>query len=648
MVGASALGTLSAPPREVLLKKDSELARRPYAGSVRVSSPNRVDAAVAVLFVLAAAVEAVVVHGGTPGPLALGLLGAPVLTTLAVRRTRAVLTLSALTGFATAGTLLQLAVWPDADDSGGVWIFAMLLACYSLGAHAKGRALVLGALLPLTVVLCADLPYDTGWALVNGVLFVTVFVGVLPTVVGRLVRLRRDRLAALAEQRKLILAEQRVRSEAAVLVERLRATERLRPALLDGLRGLAAQAEAGAEPGVLEESARALLTRTREEVLALTAPLPPPLEPVSPVAVDHLRTVRAAASRWTVLGAGVISAGLALESVYAASPSISDSLTVLTSLAVGIPFALLAWRPMPSLAVAWIALWAFSRLVTPLDGTVSGVAAALAAAFAVAVLTRRRTALTGLVVCLAGEVIGIGAQDPFGAGVLILLGWLGGVAVHEATRLVEQSRDNNRELADQQSVATQRAVVAERFRVARDIHDQIGHSLTVVALQAGAARRLSPFEPDRVRTLLDTIAAAARAGVDAAESNGVAGLPELLEHTRAAGLTVDVRIEDLQSLDGVSSAAAFRVVQEALTNVLRHAPGASATVEACRDGTGLVVMVANSPPAGGGTGTGSGRGLVGLRERLADVGGSVTWGERPDGGFAVRAVLPGVLQEVPR
>ncbi len=110
---------------------------------------GRSDAAIATGFVLAAAAEAVALHRSTPGLLAFGGCGALVLAVLAVRRTRPVVTLCVLAVFGVIGTVAQAELWPDAEDSGGVWIFALMLACYSLGAHGRRRVLVLGGLLPL-------------------------------------------------------------------------------------------------------------------------------------------------------------------------------------------------------------------------------------------------------------------------------------------------------------------------------------------------------------------------------------------------------------------------------------------------------------------------------------------------------------------
>ena len=597
---------------------------------------------VAAGFVLAGLAEAVVLHRHPPGLLAFTACGATLLSVLAVRRIRPVVPLCVIAAFAVLGSAIQSVFWSDAGDGGGVWLFALMFASYSLGAHGCGRVVVLGGLLPLLVGLAVDLPTMSGWALVNGVLFLTVFVGVLPATVGRVVRVRRERLTVLAEQRDLVLRGQHEQREAAVLAERLRTTERLQPALLDGLGAIADRADSGADPAEIERVARRLLGRTREEVVALTAPVEVP-DPTVPPPADHLRTLRASAQPWAVLCAGAIGAGLALESTGALTLAAPAWVAVVASAAVGLSAALVWWRPLASLAVAWCAAVAFSRLVAPLDGSLSGTAFTLAAAFAVAVLSARRGAIIGLMVCWLGQLVGVGGGAPFGEAVLIFVCWLGGLAVNEVSRLVEQSRTNNRLLSGQEAAARQRAVVEERLRLAREIHDQIGHSLTVVALQAGAARRMAGTDPRRAREVMETIAEAARGGLTAMTEEATTDLAALLQRTRAAGLSLTADVGELDGpgmLDPETREVAYRIVQEGLTNVLRHAPGADATVTMRRECDVVSVTVCNGTPTRPGGTAGGGRGLAGLRERVAAHGGELGWGSREAGGFEVRAVLP--------
>lgn len=594
----------------------------------------------AVGFVLAAVAEAVARDHATPGLLAFDVCGAVWLGSLAVRRRCPLVPICVIAAGALLGITLTALLWPAAADGGGVWIIAMTLASYSLGAHGSGRVVALGVVLPLVVVVAADSTTRSGWDRINGILFVTAFVGLLPTVVGRLVRVRHQRLQTLRDQHERIVQAQRAQQQAAALAERLRNAERLQPTLLQGLQSLAASAESVGDPGEVETAARALLTRTREEVVALTAPAEESPVPDVPSA-DHLPALRRAAQPWTVIAAGALVAGLSVASSRVLQLTGPGWWVVPASLVVGAPLALLWWRPVTAVALVWVATAAYSRLVAPLDGSLSETAFALGAAFAVGALSRRRTAVVGLLVCLLGQLVGASARDPLGEGLLLLVCWLGGLAVNEVSRLVEQTRANNELIAQQDATAAARAVMEERLRLSREIHDAIGHSLTVVVLQAGAARRFADTDPALAREVMATVAAVARSGAAtlALDDTG-ADIAGLVERVRATGLVVDADLGGEPLLDPAQRVVAYRVVQEGLTNVLRHAPGSRVTVTVRGGDGGVEVAVANSAPAAAGSGPGTGLGLVGLRERVMAGAGRATWRHREDGGFEVCAHLP--------
>ncbi len=608
--------------------------------------PTRVDAAVAVAFVLAAVAEAVARYTAHPGQLAFTASGALWLGFLAVRRRRPLVSISGITAGGLLGSIATAALWPDAADGAGVWIVAMMLASYSLGAHRSGRVVVLGVVLPLLVVLAADLTTMSGWSRLSGVLFVTLFVGLLPTAVGRAVGVRDERVRELRDQHERIVQGQRSQQQSAVLAERVQTAEHLQPILVEGLQTLAVSAESTGDPGEIESSARELLVRTREEVVALTAPVAEAPLPEVPVA-DHVAALRTAAQPWTVIGGGAVVAGLFAETSGVLEVSAPGWVVLPAALVVGAPLTLAWWRPVTSIALTWIAVTCYSRAVAPLDGSLSETGFALAAAFAVAALSRRRMAVAGLVLCWLGQLVGVGAGDPLGEAILILLSWLGGLALNEASRLVEQTHANNELLSRQEASAAARARVEERLRLAQEIHDAIGHSLTVVALQAGAARRLARNDPERARGVMRTAAAAARSGVASlALDDTSADVAGLVERVRAAGLLVEADLTHA-TVEPAQRSVVFRVVQEGLTNVLRHAPGARATIAVRRHGGVVEVMIANSAAAAPGSGPGTGLGLAGIRERVRAAGGQVTWKTCEDGGFELRALLPEAPVPVP-
>lgn len=621
----------------VLPEDDAETVGRQYCEAVR--GTNRLDLLVALCFVLAALGETLLRQPSSPGLLAVNGVGSLGLAVLAVRRRHPVLVLGVLAALGVIGTLVSAALWPAATDTGGVWLLALMFAAYSLGAHGSRRSLWLGAALPLLVVVAADLQARTGWQRINGIVFVSVFVGLLPTLVGWLVHLRHEALSMLDRQRAEIESRGRLQQGATILAKRLRTAERLEPELLDGLRGLAAQAESSADPASIEDAARSLLARTREEVVALTSPVSTTAPPAP--RADHLPALRSSAQRWVVLGAGAVTVGLVLETSLTLAPDTSPWVIVPAAIVVGTALSLLWWRPVLAATVAFVATTAYARLIAPLDGSLSGTALAMGTTFTVSVLTRGRGAVLALCVCLLGQLVGVGTDDRLGDGLVLTICWLGGCAVNQVSLLVEETRANNLVLSRKESFAAEQALVAERLRLARDIHDIVGHSLTVITLQAGAARHLATTDPQRADEVIATVAELARDGLDALTRGSQLGdVSTLVARVCAAGLDVDADLSGEVRLEPDGRLVAMRVVQEALTNILRHAPGARATVSLREVGGRIEVRVANTAPATEPGEAGTGRGLPGIRQHVAAARGEVRWGALPEGGFEICATWP--------
>ncbi|MFJ5260896.1 sensor histidine kinase [Streptomyces sp. NPDC088387] len=226
-----------------------------------------------------------------------------------------------------------------------------------------------------------------------------------------------------------------------------------------------------------------------------------------------------------------------------------------------------------------------------------------------------------------------------------------------------------RDLQERQVVATRLAVEQERARIARELHDVVTHNVSVMVIQAGAARKVMDAAPDRAREALLAVEAGGRtamaelrhamglltmddggagahpdadaaADADLAPQPGLAQLTALTDRVRATGVPVEVTVTGTPGpLAAGADLAAYRVVQEALTNVVRHAGGARVRVAVEHTGEAVRVEVTDSggtavTPAGGG------RGLIGLRERLTIYGGTLETGPRPTGGFRIRAIIP--------
>ncbi|MEV5437521.1 sensor histidine kinase [Streptomyces sp. NPDC052682] len=241
---------------------------------------------------------------------------------------------------------------------------------------------------------------------------------------------------------------------------------------------------------------------------------------------------------------------------------------------------------------------------------------------------------------------------------IVVATWV--VAITAVAELARVRREQwARERAERARAARRRAD-EERLRIARELHDVLAHSISVINVQAGVGLALLDSDPEQARTALTTIKAKSkealgevrqvldtlRAPGDAprAPAPGLDRLPELVEQAASAGLTVEVRGQPPRLAPG-TDLAAFRIVQEALTNVVRHSGSRHARVHLDHDDRALRLRIDDDGPATGADAGGSGNGLAGMRERAAALGGTVEAGPRPDGGFRVLATLPLTTRE---
>jgi len=212
-------------------------------------------------------------------------------------------------------------------------------------------------------------------------------------------------------------------------------------------------------------------------------------------------------------------------------------------------------------------------------------------------------------------------------------------------------------LASAEEERSRRAVADERVRIARELHDVVAHTLSVIVLQAGAGRRIAPQQPERAASVLGGIEALGREALgDMRRLVGMLRtgperehepqptlewLPELADRVRSAGLDVDLQTEgQARPLPPGVDLSAYRIVQEALTNTLRHAGAARAEVVVRYCGDGVEVEVTDDGRGPAANGAVSGNGLTGMRERVGMFGGELEVGAREGGGFRVRAMLP--------
>jgi len=252
-----------------------------------------------------------------------------------------------------------------------------------------------------------------------------------------------------------------------------------------------------------------------------------------------------------------------------------------------------------------------------------------------------------------------GGSDVLGVLAPMPLAWAAGFAARTHRANVAASQQRVDDVLRQQWLREQQAAQRERVRIAREMHDVVAHSLTLLIVQTEMLRARDDALPEWARSQVDGLAVAGRQASaelrdllqvlrdpdDAAPLTplpALADLPTLLDRSRAAGSTVTAEQDaDLDSLPRPVQLAVYRIVQEALTNARRYAPDAPVRVILACDGPAFRCEVVNDRSAAAGmVGIGTGLGLVSMRERVDALGGDLEVGPTSDGGFRVRATLP--------
>jgi signal transduction histidine kinase len=338
------------------------------------------------------------------------------------------------------------------------------------------------------------------------------------------------------------------------------------------------------------------------------------------------------------------------------------------------PVALIArrWQPVAVLATVFAATLGY----TMLDYPGGPIWMALIIAFGSALIGGHRIAayaslLAGYVCFLWLAKLTTGKPGP-SAGVAVgLAAWLlfllaGSELIRNRRAYARASRQRAIEERRSAYEADRRRASEERLGIARELHDVVAHSLSLINVQAAVALELMDGRPEQARTALTAIKQASRdALVDVqsvldtlrrpgeeaplAPAPSLRDLADLVSRAEATGLAVDVRVTaDPTALPSGVGAAGYRIVQEALTNVVRHADAARVSVRIAEDGGALVIEVEDDGPGQSGDRTGgghdgtssSGSGIRGMRERAAALGGALTAGRQAGGGWRVRASVP--------
>jgi signal transduction histidine kinase len=342
---------------------------------------------------------------------------------------------------------------------------------------------------------------------------------------------------------------------------------------------------------------------------------------------------------------------------------------LVVDVACGVLACLSLWwrRRWPSqVAVACVLLGTFSS---------SAGAAGLVALFSLAVHRPARQALAVAALWVPSLLV-FGVYSPTTDPVsttlvnmpLVLAATAWGMFIRARRQLLVSLRERAERAESDQRLHEEQARMAERTRIAREMHDVLAHRISLLALHAGGLEVRPDLPPDEVRSTAQLLRSTARQaleelrevigvlredpGVDpgvgrapAAPQPTLADIPRLVEETRRAGATIDldVRVEDPEAVPGALGRDAFRIVQEALTNIGKHANGAATQVRVTgAPGAGLHISVRNREPLHAHAGPrlpGSGTGLLGLQERVALTGGTLVHGPDGSGDFVVEARL---------
>jgi signal transduction histidine kinase len=338
------------------------------------------------------------------------------------------------------------------------------------------------------------------------------------------------------------------------------------------------------------------------------------------------------------------------------------ALLITLTVASALSLALLWWSPLAGLCVSLAFLCA--QTVIGYEFTQASLWAVVVASFATVAFDHwRRAVAAGFLVAVGMVVVlltapGVSWRSALSMWASLSLVWVIAVVIRVYRGSIERAERRAALFAADREARAREAVAEERSRLARELHDSVGHALNVVVLHAGAAQRVIETRPELAREALGSIETAGRqaladiermlgilrapddtVGLDAAP--GLGQLETLCEQVREAGLPVILNVEgEGRALPASLDLTAFRIVQEALTNTLKHAGKTQALVtlryasgeldiDVLDDGRGVAPGV-----------TGGGRGLLGMRERVVAFRGELTAGPRAGGGFAVHARLP--------
>jgi signal transduction histidine kinase len=362
-------------------------------------------------------------------------------------------------------------------------------------------------------------------------------------------------------------------------------------------------------------------------------------------------------ARWTWTVAIVLSLISMIEAaVY--SDAGDQGVAMLAALGATVPLAFADRRPVWVAAIITTSS-VFAMLADTVPTTGAAVVAEVIALYLVGSRSSRRIAVLFAVPFVVNAIFPLGGDDSSGIAILFLVVAVAALAIGDARRLRGEAiaeRDASRRQTE--SSQRERALMEERARIARELHDVVAHHVSMIAVQAETARLTTPDLSEEGQERFHDIAESARdalgemrrllgvlredsgGGGELQPQPGLVRLEELLDDARASGTPVRFTLRGAAvPMAPSADLAAYRIVQEALTNARRHAPGATVDVELTYEATHVHLTVRDDG-SGQAPGTTEGNGLVGMRERAAIVGGTLRIGRAESGGFLVEAELP--------
>jgi signal transduction histidine kinase len=619
--------------------------------------------------VLLAGAELEVVLGGLGAECA--ALAALATLPLALRRRLPIVSFACV---AVLAPTLDRALGTSWGQNANALVFLVLAASYSVGAHAPLRRS-----LPAVVGAAAWL---AALEAIGGdgqdYAFLVPLLGV-PWLSGRGVRRYRDQAGRLRELATRLDRERAVSERVAVARERERMAHETHDAIAHAVGEMVLQAS-GAE-AVLErdpQRARKALAAVQHtgreavhELRAVLSILRSDDEPALPLGHDEAELVAAATPRarsWPVLlDAGLALALLALGIVYALDAAVfagQRAPALLLQLLAAGAVVLRGPRPVVALPLAVVAYGGEALLVDGDPGSPATIGALLLTTYSASARADRRGAIAtallalGAPAAIALAIAGADAADVLLPVAILAIPWFAGRAVAAYRRQGDELAVLARRLARERDARARLAVLDERARVARELHDSVAHAVSVMVLQAGAADQVLDTEPEQGRASMRAIQDVGRDALDhlatllgllhatddpppLAPRPGLADLERLLAAVRQAGLPVRLRtIGEPEPLPATLDGAAYRIIQEALTNALKHSGAAPTEVAVRFSANGVHLEIVDAGASSPQTPTG-GHGLAGMRERVARHGGRLDAGPGVGGsGFAVSAFLP--------